>query len=371
MKILMFSSDPNIADMNSAAAQRMVEYGNLVSKLTILVLLRKKKPDVQLSEKVEVRVLSGRIMRFYKSFFVARQLFKKEKYDLIVAQDIEHAAVAWKLSVWHKVPWQMQIHADIFSPYFWRQSFVNKLRVITAKTLIPRASCIRVVSKRIKNSLEGLGYRAEGVATLPIYIDLEKFKKTEPKFNLHQKYPEFDFVILSVARLTKEKNVSLAIEAMAEIVKKHPKAGLVIVGDGPERKSLELRIKNYELSKNVKLEGWSDDVVSYYKSADCFLLTSNYEGYGMAVVEAMAAGLPVVMTDVGVAEDLVRDNETGLVVPVGNSNRVSLAILKLIKHSGVRHRIAQNARQEVEKRVLSKEQYLKALKNSWQKCIRI
>ena len=62
------------------------------------------------------------------------------------------------------------------------------------------------------------------------------------------------------------------------------------------------------------MEPWTDDPFSYYKTADLFLLTSNYEGYGMAVVEAMAAGCPVIMTDVGLAGEVLIDKKDGLVV---------------------------------------------------------
>lgn len=368
MKILMFSSDPNISDKNSAAAKRMVEYGEMVKKLTIFVLVREEKEDIKLSDKVRVRVFSGRFRRFFDAFFAARAIFKLEKYDLIVAQDIEHASLAWKLSLWHKVPWQMQIHADIFSPYFWRQSFFNKLRVITAKILLPRAACIRVVSERIKQSiLKAKSWKLKAITVLPIYVDVEKIKKTEQKFNLREVYPEFDFVILVAARLTKEKNVALAIEAMKDIVVKHPKAGLVIVGDGPERKNLEYRIKNYKLEDNVLLEGWQEDLISYYKSADCFLLTSNYEGYGMAVVEAMAAGLPIVMTNVGVAGELVKNGEGGFLVAVGNKEQVVEKIFALIQDMDLRLKIARQGQKQTEN-ILTKEQYLKALKMSWQTC---
>ena len=94
---------------------------------------------------------------------------------------------------------------------------------------------------------------------------------------------------------------------------------MVIVGEGPERHTLELGIRKYELRDSVVIEPWTDDMVSYYKTADLFLLTSNYEGYGRTVVEAAIAGLPVVMTDVGCAGEAIRNNVNGFIVPVDDA----------------------------------------------------
>jgi len=137
------------------------------------------------------------------------------------------------------------------------------------------------------------------------------------------------------SRLTREKNIGLAIEVFAGIMNqesgiKNPL--LLIVGDGPERENLELRIKNYavpagrqELRSNAVIEPWTDDLASYYKTADLFLLTSNYEGYGRTVIEAQAAGLPILMTDVGVA--------IGEVVPVGDKAALVAALNKIMDNS--------------------------------------
>ena len=106
-------------------------------------------------------------------------------------------------------------------------------------------------------------------------------------------------------------------------------------------------------------------MASYYKSADLFLLTSNYEGWGLAVVEAMAAGCPVVMTDVGCAGELVAPGQTGLVAPVGEKNGLSLAINEMAANRRLREEIKNKARLAV-KNLPNKDDYLARYKKSWE-----
>src|SRR3989344_3985801 len=200
----------------------------------------------------------------------------------------------------------MQIHSDIFNPYYALESFFNKVRVWLARFLIPQASCVRVVSERVKKSLN----RSDAIV-LSIFSEIKKSNGE----NLKQKYPGYDFYILMVGRLAPEKNFSLALNAMREVIKKI-NALLVVVGEGTERQKLEREVLS-GLEANVRFEGGQENLGEYYASADCFLLTSNYEGYALAATEAITSGLPVIMSDVGVAGEIVKDGENGLVVSVG------------------------------------------------------
>ena len=172
---------------------------------------------------------------------------------------------------------------------------------------------------------------------------------------------------MMVSRLTSEKNIGLAINAMAEVVKKHPKTGLIIVGDGPERQNLESRIRNLELQKNIKMDGWQDSVAQYYKDADIFLLTSLYEGWGMSAVEAMRYGAAVAMTDVGLAGEVIEDGKSGLVVPVNDKNALVVALLRFLESDNLRRDLAEAAAKKV-KELPSEEEYYQKMVESWQKC---
>ena len=325
MRVLMLSTDQNILKAGSEAQNRMIEYGRLVEELHIIV--RCQALDVRFPKIGNVVIHPARLWQMYAT---GKKVIKSLSYSsmIITCQDpFEIGLIGYWLKRKFKLPLQLQIHTDFLSPYFWKESWKNKIRVLMGKALIKKADGIRVVSERLKKSLLTLGYALNPIYVLPIFVDAEKIKNSPINADLHKKYPDYDFIILMSSRLTKEKNIKMAIEAFSEAIshKTEFRSLLLIVGEGPERKNLESRIVNYELSDNVKIEPWTDDLVSYYKTADLFLLTSNYEGYGRTAVEAQAAGLPVLMTDVGVA--------IGEVAPVGDKAALVAALSKIMDNS--------------------------------------
>src|SRR3989344_630732 len=166
-------------------------------------------------------------------------------------------------------------------------------------------------------------------------------------------------------RLAPEKNFSLALNAMREVIKKI-NALLVVVGEGTERQKLEREVLS-GLEANVRFEGRQENLGEYYASADCFLLTSNYEGYARAATEAITSGLPVIMSDVGVAGEIVKDGENGLVVSVGDKNKFAEAIIKLAQDKALREKLVLGAR-NTKSPYSSFEEYRDKLINSWKTC---
>ncbi|MBI3046100.1 MAG: glycosyltransferase family 4 protein [Candidatus Harrisonbacteria bacterium] len=383
IKVLMFSTDRTALDNGSGTQKRMVEYGTLFEELHIVVFTKKQTTDnrqqTTIDNNIWVYPTNSRlkILYLWDAYQIAKSLVISHKLSVITCQDpFETGFVGWLLKLRYKLPLQFQIHTDVFSPYFKNESLLNRLRVLLAKFLLPRADGIRVVSERIKQSLKAksLKLKAEPVV-LPIFVDIKKIQSAKVKTDLHNKYPEHDFIILMASRLTKEKNIGMAIEAFNRI--RNQESGirnllLLIVGDGPELKSYKLLVKSYKLENNVQFESVVDSqtLFSYYKTADLFLLTSNYEGYGRTVVEAMAAGLPVVMTDVGIAGELLIDDLDGKVVPIGDQKALAKAILELMENSCLpagrppkREEFKQNSLKLLEKWPVKKE-YLEKYRDS-------
>lgn len=137
-------------------------------------------------------------------------------------------------------------------------------------------------------------------------------------------YPDRPTVtFMTVGRLAPIKNHAMLLKAFAEIVPAHPQFRLVIVGDGPERDSIENFIRQQGLEAYVWLTGFRSDVPTMLRDADIFVLTSRYEGISLALLEAMRAGLPVIATAVGGIPETVRDGETGVLV--GLEDQAALA----------------------------------------------
>ena len=250
--------------------------------------------------------------------------------------------------------------------------FLNKIRVIIGKFLVKRADCLRVVSNRIKDSLllQPTTYNLQpSIAVLPIFVDIEKIKSTPANFDVRKKYPQFSFIIMTASRLEKEKNIVLAIEIMKDLTRIHPKIGMVIIGEGREKKKLKNLVAEYNLGENIIFEGWQNDLISYYKTANVFLSASLYEGYGLTIIEALACGCPVVSADVGIANEMIIDGENGFVCPVNDKNCFTRKILEIMEIPSLKERLGVNSKMLIsEKLAKTKEEYLSKYKQIIEDC---
>lgn len=293
------------------------------------------------------------------------KMFKNEGISLVTAQDPFEIGLIGYLAVRRlKAKLQLQIHTDFLSPYF-IDSFKNRIRMWLAKRLLPKADSIRVVSERIKRSLIGLGLPEEKIMVLPISYDEEKIKSEPVTIDLHKKYQQFNFIILMASRLEREKNIEMAIDAMVDMVKSNQMVGLIIAGDGSLKEELQKRVSKNNLENNVIFEGWVKDLSSYYKTADVLWNTSNYEGYGRATRMANVSGTSVVTTDVGLAGDVLNNNDC-FVIAVGDKQLLVDSTLKLMADKPLREEFAKRAQQSALSLVMTKEEYLQKYKQSWE-----
>lgn len=203
---------------------------------------------------------------------------------------------------------EIQVHEDIGALHY-AFNVTNKIRKYLALSYLPKADAIRVVSNKIKDYLVGtLGISGDKITVRPISVDTLSIKAAPvlSGADLRAKYPQFDKIVLIVSRFEREKNLELAIKAWPLVIGKLPNAGLVIVGIGSLEVGLKKAVKDLEIDGSVIFEPWAGRAVlySYYKTTDLFLNTSFFEGYGMALVEASAAGRKIVSTDVGVAKEI-------------------------------------------------------------------
>jgi glycosyltransferase involved in cell wall biosynthesis len=139
-------------------------------------------------------------------------------------------------------------------------------------------------------------------------------------------------VVLGVARLVPIKNVALLVDAVARVRTHVPDVHLVIVGDGPEGPALRARAAQLGLAESVTFAGAipHEDTPPFYRSADVFALSSDFDNSPNAVLEAMASGLPVVATDVGGVRHFVKDPMGGAVVPRGDAAALAYAIERFL-----------------------------------------
>jgi glycosyltransferase involved in cell wall biosynthesis len=153
-----------------------------------------------------------------------------------------------------------------------------------------------------------------------------------------------EFVLVSSARLSEEKGIDILLLAMSEVLRRGLSCKCIVVGDGHLKDKLAEQVRTLGLTQHVFMEGFQEDVKPYLLAGDAFVLTSYREGLPLAVVEAMACGLPCIVTNVGGNTEAVAHNVNGLVINPGSVDEVVEAICYLLTHPQERARMSVVAR---------------------------
>lgn len=370
MSTLSIGTDKKLFIKNSGVFLRMLEYSKLSNGLFIFVFVNKKEGFSYVGkDNLHIYPVnySHKLFSFFNLYSVFKKVIRENKLNyknsFITAQDpFEIGLFSWILSKIFKFKLELQVHTDFLNKYYQKQSRRAIFQIFLAKIILKKADQIRVVSLRIKNSIiSKLKISEQKVLNLPIsFTNLKKEENLNNNY-LKEKYPQFNFIILMASRLVKEKNISLAIKVFNKLNKEFADIGLIIVGSGQEEMDLKEKAKD---NKNIVFESWVNNLSDYYISADIFLLTSNYEGWGMTVVEASSYGLPVVMTDVGCAGEFLKNNYNGIICPVGDEQKTLESLRFLINNEEKRREIGNNAFKSYQD--LIKTNYLQKLKDSWE-----
>lgn len=156
-------------------------------------------------------------------------------------------------------------------------------------------------------------------------------------------------VFCCVARLSKEKNHLLLLEAFAAVYAKNPHARLVLVGDGAEKFALQHFVQKHHLEKGVSFAGEVPDVRPYLQGADVFVLPSQIESLPLSLLEACACGLPAIVSRVGDMPRVVAHGETGFVFNGKDPVLLSALMAELLENADLREQMGKNARTRTEK----------------------
>lgn len=157
-------------------------------------------------------------------------------------------------------------------------------------------------------------------------------------------------VIALAARLTEQKGLQYLLHALPAVIARHPDVVLLVAGDGPLRPALEALAAELGVAPHVRFLGMRDDIAALLRACDVYALPSVWEGLPMAVLEAMAAGLPVVGTDVGGVGTAVAHEVTGLLVPKRDPARLAEALVAVLGDRVLRRRLGDEARRVFERR---------------------
>ncbi|MBI4639350.1 MAG: GT4 family glycosyltransferase PelF [Candidatus Tectomicrobia bacterium] len=191
---------------------------------------------------------------------------------------------------------------------------------------------------------------SDKIILIPNGIDTLRFESIDPHFSrkiFNHNLLWNKKVIGNVSRLAPVKDHETLIRSFALVEERHPEACLAIVGEGPERPELERLAWQMNLNPKVSFLGLRNDIPELLSAMDIFVLSSLSEGFPVALLEAMAAGLPVVATDVGGNREIVVHGETGLLVPPKSGNELAEAISYLLSNEREAAKMGQAGRKRV------------------------
>lgn len=285
-----------------------------------------------------------------KAYKRLKQIIEEFQPDIVHTHASKAGALGRKAAYSLNVPVIVHtFHGHVFHSYFGKV----KTAIFKAieRNLAKKSTGIIAISELQKKELSRDHHICpeQKIKVINLGFDLYKFHEnlnekravTRKEFNLS----EDEIAIAIVGRLAPIKNHNLFLESMRLVASQTLKKCVVfIVGDGTERAAISSKIEELAFPSNFRLEltSWIKDIGTFNAGMDIICLSSNNEGTPVSLIEAQAANIPVVTTDVGGVKDIVLDGETGFIVPKNNPTRYAEKVLLLVEDEKKRKKMSQN-----------------------------
>ncbi len=197
------------------------------------------------------------------------------------------------------------------------------------------------ISPAVEQCLVAGGVAPQKIAVIASTVDPADLAPSASRAELRERegLEDPDVVLLSLANLVPRKGLDVLLEALPAVLAEAPRVRVWIGGDGPEREPLERAARERGMSERVKFLGRRQDKADLLTLCDAFVLPSRREGLGVAALEAMASGRPVVASRVGGLGEVVLDGETGILVPPEDPVRLAEALIRIAGDGALRDRL--------------------------------
>lgn len=212
-------------------------------------------------------------------------------------------------------------------------------------------ACFIVVSDSLKRTLiEGREIPAQRVVRIYNGIELDQYRLDAEHVNLRKEFgiPQDVLLIGAIGRMVWQKGFEYFIESIPAIIKTFPKVRILIVGDGPLRKSLEALSEELRVKDNVIFTGFRSDIKEILSAIDILVIPSLLEGFPMITLEAMAMAKPIVATNIDGITEQITDEKDGILVPPKNSEALARAVIRVLADKESAKALGLAARKKVE-----------------------
>jgi glycosyltransferase involved in cell wall biosynthesis len=204
------------------------------------------------------------------------------------------------------------------------------------------------VRKAVLDAMPGIP--PEKISVISNRVDVSRYGRCRRRDEIRAAlgFGDVEHLMTVVAILKTQKGHAVLLDALAKVAGKHPQLHVLIAGDGELRPELENRSRELHLESQVHFLGTRKDIPDLLSASDSFVLPSLWEGMPMALIEAMASGLPVVATDVSGTREVMVDGETGLMVPPGDPDQLAQAIDQILSNPAQADAMGAAGRRRVE-----------------------
>ncbi len=243
----------------------------------------------------------------------------------------------------------------VYTEHLWNSDFQLKNRlngfvqVGGLKSVCRKADLVIAVSNSVKKFLIAkIVENSDKVKVIPNAIEISD---DEPRIIRRPgRDNSGELIVGTIGALNRTKGQIYLIRAFSRVVKSLPKAKLEVIGDGPDREKLKKEIDRFDLESKIQLLGSQKEVKKIIRDWDLFVLPSLSETFGLVILEAFETGIPVLATSVGGVPEIVKNGETGVLVPSADPERMAKAICALLAEKGERAKLARAAYQILKER---------------------
>ena len=288
------------------------------------------------------------IINDIRAFLYLYKLIKKENFTIIHTHSSKAGFLGRIAAMLNKTPIVIHtIHGFAFHDYM--NSFKKNIFIYLEKLSAKWTHGLVTVSNLNKKKVVDLGIAPiEKLKNIYSGIDLTLFiNEKNDQFRKELNLDSNHLLLGSVGRLSNQKDPITMIEAFCIVIKRFPSAHLTLVGDGELRDEILIKINQLQLNGRVHLTGNKNDPWKIYHSLDLFIMSSIYEGLGRSITEALSCGVPVVCTSVEGVPEIVRDNETGILVPPKDPGALATGIINSLNDMDNAKRMAEEGRKFV------------------------
>ncbi len=254
-----------------------------------------------------------------------KDIIKTRSIDLVHAH-LYHACMYGRVAAFMAAVPVVTTEHNVYLRYKLKRSLLNRLLAKKTSRIVAVSKAVRdYVSKRDSIDPSKFEVIYNGIETERFDIEMDRLEARRA-IGIDEDGP----VVGCVCRLSEQKGVTHLIGAFKSVLKEVPLATLLLVGDGPLAEELKKEVKSLSFGGKVRFLGQRRDIPVVLRALDLYVLPSLWEGLGIAVIEAMASGLPVVVSSAGGLVEVVEDDRTGYVVKPGDEEMLADSISKLL-----------------------------------------